>query len=125
MSTAAEYKKNYTKDELVRLLIEKDELVKTLTARIEKIEAKLHQEIDVKFAEHIANLERSNYRQEQYSRRECVEIVGLPVDLDNPALQKKVVEIFAHAGVKVTERDFHAIHRLRRSPVVIAKCVNR
>ena len=53
-------------------------------------------------------------------------LVFLPESIkDQAALEKKVVEVFNHAGVNVTERDFHAIHRLKKNSVIIAKCVNR
>ena len=123
MST--DYKK-LTKDQLIHLLIEKDERLASLNARIEKIEAKLQTDSEAKFIERVVNLERNSYRQEQYSRRESIEIVGLPENIvDQEALESKVVELFAHAGVQVTKRDFHAIHRLKKSAVIIAKCVNR
>ena len=49
----------------------------------------------------------------QYSRRECVELVGLPEDTHGE-----------NAGVNVVKRDFHAFHRLGNSKIVIAKLVN-
>ena len=120
-----DYKK-LTKDQLIALLIEKDERLVTLHSRIEKIEAKLNTDAEAKFIERIVTLERNAYIQEQYGRRESVEIVGLPDSItDQAALEEKVVELFVHAGVDVTERDFHAIHRLKNKSVVIAKCVNR
>ena len=120
-----DYKKP-TKDQMVALLIEKDERLITLNSRLEKIEARLNSNAEAKFIERVVTLERSLYRQEQYSRRECIEIVGLPDSItDQAALEKKAVQVFRHAGVEVTERDFHAIHRLKKKSVVIAKCVNR
>lgn len=117
-----------TKEQLIQLLHEKDDQLKSLTSRIAKIEAKLNDGDDdfSEYADRIVKLERAGYQQEQYSRRECVEIVGLPEEIqDQQALEKKVVDVFGHAGVKVTTRDFHAIHRLKNNAVVIAKCVNR
>ena len=60
-----------------------------------------------------------------YGRRECIEIVGLPEKLSQEELEEKVVDVFKHAGVEVTRRDFHAIHPLKKKSVVIAKCLNR
>ena len=59
---------------------------------------------------------------EQYSRRECVEIVGLDVTGN---VEEKVVNLFNKAQVNVTKRDFHAIHTLHDKKTVIAKLVNR
>ena len=55
----------------------------------------------------VTEYKKLSYNQQQYIRRECVEIVGLPEDLNNSALEKKEE------------------HRLKRYSVVIAKCVNR
>ena len=38
----------------------------------------------------ITTLERSLHAQEQYSRRECFEIVGIPVSIDDKNLQPTV-----------------------------------
>ena len=119
----AQYSK-LTNKQLVALLIEKDAKLVDLNTRLETLEAKFS--LDSTFAERIVTLERSSYRQAQYSGRDAVEIVGLPESIeDQAALEKKVVEVFNHAGNNVTERDFHAIHRLKKNSVIIAKCVNR
>ena len=119
----AQYSK-LTNKQLIALIIEKDAKLMDLNTRLEKLEAKLS--VESTFADRIITLERSSYRQAQYSRRDSVEIVGLPDSIkDHTSLEKKVVEVFNHAGVKVTERDFHAIHRLKKNSVIIAKCVNR
>ena len=70
-------------------------------------------------------IEKRLAEQEQYSRRECIEIVGLPQDANGGELEDLVVETFDTAGVQVERRDFHAIHRLKDQKTVIAKLVNR
>ena len=70
-------------------------------------------------------LERHVYDQQQYSRRECVEFVGISDNVGQEDLEKTVIDIFDKAGVKVTNRDFHAVHRLNNKSTVIAKLVNR
>ena len=62
---------------------------------------------------------------EQYSRRECVELIGLPEDTHGEELKNSVVQAFEIAGVNVVKRDFYAIHRLGNSKIVIANLVNR
>lgn len=71
------------------------------------------------------NLEKRMAEQEQYSRRECIELVGLPEDTNGEELEDLVVQTFETAGVHVRKRDFHAIHRLKDHKTVIAKLVNR
>ena len=63
--------------------------------------------------------------QEQYSKRKTVELVGLPDSTNDGELEDTVIKTFEEAGVKVTKRSFHAIHRLQNKKVLIAKLVNR
>ena len=70
-------------------------------------------------------IEKRLAEQEQYSRRECIEIVGLPQDANRGELEDLVVETFDTAGVQVKRRDFHAIHLLKDQKTEIAKLVNR
>ena len=57
-------------------------------------------------------IEKRIAEQEQYSRRETVELVGLPENANDGKLEEAVIKTFEEAGVKVTKRSFHAIHRL-------------
>ena len=128
----SDYSKITNVKQLVALLKERDEQLKkrddevnALSKRLEALEAKNSDTGSTSICQRIERLERDGYRQQQYSRRECIELVGLPDDVSGTALEDKVVEVFGQAGVTVTKRDFHAIHRLRNQAVVIAKCVNR
>ena len=47
----------------------------------------------------IIEVERRCSQQEQYSRRETVEIVGLPNNINNEELEDTVVEVFKTAGM--------------------------
>ena len=77
------------------------------------------------FSARIIEVERRIALQEQYSRRECLDIVNIPEEITNAELEGTVIEMFSNAGVKLQPRDFHAIHRKRGTPTVIAKLVNR
>ena len=55
---------------------------------------------------------------------ECVDIVGLPENLKGEELEAAVANVFEVAGVPMEKCDFHAIHRLRNTRVVIAKVCN-
>ena len=65
------------------------------------------------------------YKIKPHTRRECVEIVGLPENLKDEELEAAALNVFGVAGVPMEKRDFHAIHRLRNTRVVIAKVCNR
>ena len=51
--------------------------------------------------------------QEQYSRRECLEFVGLPENLSNLEVEDKVVQVLKEVAIEVGSRDSHAVHRLK------------
>ena len=77
------------------------------------------------FETRLIQIERRLAEQEQYTRRECVDIVGLPENLKGEELEAAVANVFEVAGVPMEKCDFHAIHRLRNTRVVIAKVCNR
>ena len=52
----------------------------------------------------------------------ALEFVGISDKVDNADLEN---QIFDKAGIRVTNRDFHAVHRLYNKSIVIAKLVNR
>ena len=54
----------------------------------------------------VIDLEKLTAEHEQYSRRECVELVGLPENTNSKDLEDLVVEAFEVAGVKVKKRSF-------------------
>ena len=77
------------------------------------------------YRKQIVEIEKRLSDQEQYTRRECVELVGLPTELHGDQLEDHVVDVFRTAGVEVNKWSCHVIHRLKNKKVVIAKLVNR
>ena len=59
-------------------------------------------------------LERKCTANEQYSRRECLEISGIPDSIPNNNLEETVLKIFSETGVSVNSRDVEACHRLNQ-----------
>ena len=57
-------------------------------------------------------IKESQVQQKQYSRQECVELVGLPEYSNGEDLEDLMVNVFKVADVKVKKRGFRAIHRL-------------
>ena len=111
------------KADLLDIIKRHEETERILTEKIQKIEEELCSRHA--FYGRLMNIERSLYSQEQYSRRECVEIVNIPyVEGDDNDLEDTVVDLFKEAGVNVNKRDFHAIHRLKNKNI-IAKVINR
>ena len=75
--------------------------------------------------ERLIEIERRMSEQEQYSRRECIELVGLPNNISGEELENAVIDTFQIAGINIGRRNFHAVHRLANKRVVIAKLTNR
>ena len=51
---------------------------------------------------------------EQHSRRECLEISGIPESVSNNNLEETVLKIFSETGVTIDSRDVEASHRLNQ-----------
>ena len=54
---------------------------------------------------------------EQYSRRECLEISGIPDSIPNNNLEETVFKIFNETGAIVNLRDAEACHRLNQKSI--------
>ena len=65
------------------------------------------------------------HRLEQYSRRECIEIAGIPSSITNDLLEEHVLLIFKKLGVVLEAMDIVVCHRLRKTNRVIVKLLNR
>ena len=68
-------------------------------------------------------------KMDQYSRRQNVELSGIPNSVEDTNLEKIVLEILNKIGVKLNSYDIVAIHRLKirrgqRSPNVIIRFLN-
>ena len=55
-------------------------------------------------------LERKCAANEHYSRRECLELSGIPDSIPNNNLEETVLKIFNETGVTVNSRDVEACH---------------
>ena len=60
------------------------------------------------------NMKRQCWANAQYSRRECLEVVGIPDSVQNNELEDKVLTIFKKIGSEVSPRDIEACHRLKK-----------
>ena len=65
------------------------------------------------------------HRMEQWSRCECIEIVGIPSSITNDLLEEHFLLVFEKLGVVLEVMDIGACHRLRKANRVIVKLLNR
>ena len=76
-------------------------------------------------------LERiSFFKSQQYARRTCVEITGIPADIIANQIENGVIEIYQAGDFKVHGKsldlfDIQASHRKRKKSTEIVKFVNR
>ena len=70
---------------------------------------------------HLVDTERQCWSNTQYSRRETIEIVGLPKSLTNDEAETKWCQIFRSFDCNVNKEDFDACHWLRNKKRVILK----
>ena len=70
-------------------------------------------------------IERNMPRLEQYSRREWIEIAGVPNSIINDLLEEHGILIFENLGVVIETMEIVACQRLGETGRVIVKLVNR
>ena len=103
------------------------ELVKKLSAENEILK-EVHRHMEITNTR-LEKIEREQFKQQQYSRRDTVEICGIPSTILQENLEKEVVQIYAKAKVKVhgkplEEFDIQACHRIGNKVTTICKFVN-
>ena len=103
------------------------EEMKDIRTQLEEIKNTIQTQKKQDFDTRLVEVERRLYSQEQYSRRECIELHGFE------AVESENVEDAALAVLNATttdgnvykKSDFHAIHKLKNTNIVIMKSVNR
>ena len=83
-------------EDIVRKLDQALESIQAITNRQEIIESSLavSKNVNEKLHARVIKLEREVYVSQQYSRRECLELTGVPENVANDDLEGKVCEIF-------------------------------
>ena len=61
----------------------------------------------------IVALERLCWSNEQYSRRECLEVAGIPANTSQDTLEKTVLEVFDKIDVEIQPDNIEACHWLK------------
>ena len=126
---------NYTEDGLVKLL--KKDLISIILSQQRKIAqdnigwwdeiCKLNDnfsklEADLTVAKNISNLlsqrvvdlERQCWANAQYSRRECLEVVGIPRSVGDNILEEKVIQVFEKVGCNIDSSNIETCHRITK-----------
>ena len=83
--------------------------------------SKLHSELAVTkivnnlLVTRLSTLERQCRANAQYSRRECLDIVGIPRGVSGEVLEEKVLNIFGKRGCDISPDRIEACHRVGRT----------
>ena len=103
-----------------------------LKNKFTKLESDLEisRNINNKLVEQVTRLERKCWENEQYSRRECIEISGIPQSIEQIDLERTLLNVFDKIDAPVDPQNIEACHRLKsddngRSNKVIVKFNNR
>ena len=106
------------KDEVINL---KDIIVKNLQDENKRLKTK------VNVLENIyIDLEIQNNNLDQYSRRNNVEISGIPQSVSDNQLEEKVADILEAIDVNITTNEKEACHRLgKKTKNLIVRVINR
>ena len=127
-----------SKSELVQLVVQTEASlasqitnltteVKDLLGYLKKLEADLavKKNVNSKLLERVVQNERQCWANAQYSRRDTIEVTGIPSSIRDKDLEDKVCNVFGEIGVNVNERDIEICYRLREKDKTIVKFVNR
>ena len=106
------------KDEVINL---KDIIIKNLQDENKRLKTK-----ENVLENKIIDLEIQNNNLDQYSRRNNVEISGIPQSVSDNQLEEKVVDILKVIDVNITTKDVEACHRLgKKKKNVIVRVIDR
>ena len=113
---------NAMRDEIIKNLVESN---KKLQNKVEFLEKKI-EKLEKNDQKNSTNIEVNN----QYGRRNNLEISGIPNSVEDDNLEEKVIKILGQIGVKVRNSEIEACHRLpptKKNPTkkTIIRFVNR
>ena len=89
--------------------------IRDLATQMKKVEADVAivKNVNQKLVNQLIETEWQCWDNAQYSRRECLEIVGIPTSIPNDLLEANVSKVFGKLGVHVEGKDIQACHRLK------------
>ena len=81
--------------------------------------------INSKLVERLVATERQYWVNAQYSRRDTLEVVGIPTSIGDNVIERKVCDVFQEIEMDICDRDIQACHRLKDKGRTIVKFTNR
>ena len=127
--------KSLKKDDIIKLFInfQKEVLSKidNLSNEVKMMFGKIESDVQIVknanklLRQQVTELQRNTWSNSQYSRRDCLEIVGFSDEVGYNSLEEKVCELFGKIGNPITNDKIQAVHRLHNKKSTIVKLCNR
>ena len=71
--------------------------------------------VNYQLVDQLVESERHCWANAQYSRCECLEVVGIPNSVKDDAREDKVLNVFWEIGVEIGQCDNQACHRVNNN----------
>ena len=81
--------------------------------------------VNNKFVKRVVATVGQCWENAQYSRRDTLEVIGIPMTVRDNVLEQKVCDVIQEIGVDICDRDIQACHRLKYKDQTIVKFTNR
>ena len=104
------------------------EEIRKLKDSFSKLESELPvtKQVNSLLSSRLANTEHQCWANAQYSRQECIDIIGIPSEVKADDLEEKVVNIFEKLGCSIPPNRIEACHRVsKKTLTVIVKFSHR
>ena len=89
-------------------------------------ELSIAKRVNTELTKRIVTLQRQSWANDRYSRKECVEVVGIPRQLDDKHLEAKVLSIFQKVGWTIASEFIDDCHHVgKNNDQVIVKFTRR
>ena len=90
------------------------EEVRKLSDAFLKLQSELavSQQVNSLLSNRLTHVERQCWANAQYSRRECLDVVGIPSEVGADVLEEKVLNIFGKLGCDIPSERIEACHRI-------------
>ena len=101
--------------------------IRDLAAQMKKVEADVAivKNVNEKLLNQLIETERQCWDNAQYSRRECLDVVGIPTSIPNDLLEANISKVFDKLGLHVEGKDIQACHHLKDNDRAIIKLSKR
>ena len=84
--------------------------IRKLNVNFQKLESEVSitKNTNTLLQKRVVDLERECWANAQYSRRECLELVGIPASLSHDSLEDKVLNVFDKMGCHIQKENVEA-----------------